>query len=847
MKYLKYFICVFLWIAAASVLAGEMQPYAFPFMGRWNPSENPMLLDDYGLQDIQNLRKSGKHFKGVKGHSKINTTALSLSYVVNGFHFRKDQPQESHVVAVAADSLSSPTAESVYEITAAVPSAGNVAANAIITPAVLTNPVRFSSAPGGSMVMSYGGQTLIWGGNEMPCTAFITSSANVTTSGTSSIDYSEQLSNAANAVADDVTITTGSDYFLVGSKRPVQGVKFYVSSGNSSTSTMTAQEWTDSGWSSLTITHDYTSSGGKTLAQTGAVTFASTVSTSKQRYFYGLSLYWYQFHISAGSANLYYVTVDAPLQSIKNVWDGAEVNAAKFIIYNDSYYHDYTVEAGDNDDNTYAKPNCNDMSSEYMIVGFTSPQQGFSARFVDDYINDSDVTLTVYYWNGTAWTAVSNLKDKTYSNSSSFNNSGTIIFSPAGSAEKTRAYQTDDNQMYYYKFVWSGGLDADNRMSEFRGIPATKVIPPYEFSQIFQNRLWLFNEYNANPNKAVYSAYNTPDVWNGTDSGELYFGDSTKIIAAASIYNVFSSAGGIEQLIVAKKNETYRVTGTKPADWSVQKVSSNVGCVAPLTMVSADAVAVDNVKRQVAIWVSDKGVYMSDGASVTSISDDIRCYFDSNDARYIPLSMQSKSFAWYDPSTRSYKLLIASGSGATYLNTELEYSLQYNEWTKIYREDASGATPLQSGWQVFDTGGNGYTYGGAKNGYIYRLENTNSWDGTSITQYLQTKDILLDQASPLLRKSTIEYIQLAYRKKQTGEITIRHFGDGAETYDGVDGQAGPSNITAAEALGYAYNTQSVQLGPFLYHSFKFQAATNIEDGLELTGMAFYHEPYTAIR
>jgi hypothetical protein len=209
--------------------------------------------------------------------------------------------------------------------------------------------------------------------------------------------------------------------------------------------------------------------------------------------------------------------------------------------------------------------------------------------------------------------------------------------------------------------------------------------------------------------------------------------------------------------------------------------------------------------------------------------------------------MQSKSVAWYDPSVKSYKLLIASGSSAAYLNTELEYSLQYQEWTKIYREDASGANPLQSGWQVYDTSGLGYTYGGAKNGFVYRLENTNSWGGTGITQYLQTKDILLDQAAPLLRKSTIDYIQLAYKKNQTGPITVRHFGDGVETYDGVEGQAGPANITAAEALGYPYNTQSVQLGPYLYHSFKFQATTNIEDGLELTGMAFYHEPYTAIR
>jgi hypothetical protein len=112
---------------------------------------------------------------------------------------------------------------------------------------------------------------------------------------------------------------------------------------------------------------------------------------------------------------------------------------------------------------------------------------------------------------------------------------------------------------------------------------------------------------------------------------------------------------------------------------------------------------------------------------------------------------------------------------------------------------------------------------------------------------LQTKNILPDPQAPLLRKSTIQYLQLAYLPKQTGQITIQHFGDGMATADQVNGQSGPANISASDALGAGYNTQSVLLGPNLYHSFLFQAATNIGNGLELTGFSFYYEPYTAIR
>jgi hypothetical protein len=418
-------------------------------------------------------------------------------------------------------------------------------------------------------------------------------------------------------------------------------------------------------------------------------------------------------------------------------------------------------------------------------------------------------------------------------------------------------FQTKVNQegpYYWYRIYWSAGLwSADGGpvdIDYIAGIPTQVQLHPYRFGAMWQNRLWMFNDQIQYANSAIYTALNTSNVFNGTDSGTLQFGDQTPVMAATSIYNMYFMYNGLEQLIVAKENETYRVSGSAPSNWVVQRISANVGCVAPLTMVSADVTAVDNARKQVAIWVGDKGVYVSDGATVLPISDDIRCYFNPDDVRYIPTAMRSKSVGWYDPSIKSYKLLIASGAGATTLNTELEYSLQYQEWTKINRQIGGGgaaSNPLQAGWQVYDTSGISYTYGGDANGFIYQLENTNRWDGTNITSYLQTKNILPDPQAPLLRKSTIQYLQLAYLPKQTGQITIQHFGDGMATADQVNGQSGPANISASDALGAGYNTQSVLLGPNLYHSFLFQAATNIGNGLELTGFSFYYEPYTAIR
>jgi hypothetical protein len=208
--------------------------------------------------------------------------------------------------------------------------------------------------------------------------------------------------------------------------------------------------------------------------------------------------------------------------------------------------------------------------------------------------------------------------------------------------------------------------------------------------------------------------------------------------------------------------------------------------------------------------------------------------------------MQSKSVGWYDTKTRSYKLLIASGSSATYLNTELEYSLLHKEWTKIYRENASGANPLQCGFGVWDTNGLGYTYGGDTGGYVYRLENGNSWNSVAdITSYLHTKELILDNELPLFRKSTVKYLRTLYKQKAVGNITIYHYGDQSLTTSGTNGQAGPAVITNAGTT--YYNTQSTNLGQFLYHSFKFSATTDIADGLELEGFGVYFEPSTTMR
>lgn len=854
-------------VLAGAAVAQTLSPYAFPFIGRWNPSENPLLLDDYGLQDIQNLRKEGKHFKGVSGHTAINTVYVSgasntYPWTLNGFHFRKDQPQESHVLVMAAEYFNtsgvyladgSVIADGSHRAASflvtllqdetVIPGAGDFSATTLYTPLTFDELWQFNTAPSGNVIISNGGEVLIWGGNEIEATSFITSSATVAYTLTNANDYSDILNNTSQATDQVATLTAaGSGTFLIGSKRLLQGVKLYVSSGNASASTLTGKEWTGAAWTALTLT-DGTIVGTKTLAQTGAVTWTYT-GNAKPRYINGLSLYWYQFNFNAGSTTLYYVTVDAPVQPIRNIWDGVEWYASKVLKYDGTTYKDYTDNVADGSLSTYA-----DISSlnttHALYLGFLEPQQALTLTFNPGKENTTATVLALKYWNGTTWTAAPASNDGTAVGGVSLSKGGVITWQSPGYGVDIKRTISDEFPLYYYQLTFSVQLDAEVQIGEITGATFPPVIPPYKFSKTFQNRVFLFNERHGSVNKAIYSVDNSPDIWNGSDSGEIIFGDRTGITAAGVVYNVFTDTA-TEQLLVTKKNETWRLSGDTTSNWTLKKISSNIGCIAPLSMVSAElADTATDQKKTVAIWVSDRGPVMSAGASVIPIYDDIKCYWDPNDSRYISTDMQTRSVAWYDTRTRSYKLLIGSGASATYLNTELEYSLIYKEWTKIYRENGSGANPLQSGWPVWDTNGVGYAYGGGMDGFVYRLENGNTWNGTPISSYIHTKDLILDNELPLFRKSTVKYLRTTYKQKAVGDITISHYGDRSLTVSGTGGQSGPAVITTASTTWY--NSQSANLGQFLYHSFKFSASTNVADGLELTGMGVYFSPENVFR
>jgi hypothetical protein len=83
MKKIIFYTIFFLLIC--SIAYAQLKPYAFPFIGKWQPAEDSLLIEEYGFQDIQNLRKDGKRLRGVSGHTKINTNPFFANYLYTDF------------------------------------------------------------------------------------------------------------------------------------------------------------------------------------------------------------------------------------------------------------------------------------------------------------------------------------------------------------------------------------------------------------------------------------------------------------------------------------------------------------------------------------------------------------------------------------------------------------------------------------------------------------------------------------------------------------------------------------------------------------------------------------------
>ena len=756
-KVLSFIFCLLIAVFVIAPAFGQDLPYQYlqyPFDGEWKPDADPAKIGPRSFKTLSNMRYVDGSIEGVLGYSKINTTTALSTYtkIRNGHQLITDWTTSSYVL-VQAENAALTASQVFYNITA-IPDQGDFVGTALHTDATGAGLGRFATAPGGNVAYANGVESYVWAGTETRISGLFTVDDDGFDGAENPVDQTEAASNSLSSSGNyfDLNVAAGQKAFVTFSTRPLKAVKLYVKTSNGSASTFTVKYW-NGAWTAVAGGSDGTRPGTIALAQTGTYSFTSTVADAKPYHYQGLYLYAYYFELSAGTASIYHVSVDAPWQAMVDVWDGVPRQPIAFQFSFGGEFEDYTLEVNESSDiNTPIGAELDGcLATDYVVVMFDERQAAIRFEMLARYIQKNAATPTIYYWNGSAYATVGTVTDKTQNPAGdSLGQTGLMSWNPPA---KTLEHKTTvfGKTGYAYKIMWSAtltGVHADATrellVDRVTGVPAQNTIPPYSFFSSYKNRL-LGVGYSAGKegNRADYTMTDAPDVWNGAESSmqgsqSLYFGSSsTPIVAGAELFNRYGS--NLYVIWVAlKKTETYILSGDGPENFQIFPISKNIGTPAPLTVASVEVAfeLAKDVERNGVIWVSYAGPYMFDGAVLKPL-EGIGNYFNPKNAECVNFEAIENARGWYDPTYKEYNLLLPSGASQTTNNVWLVYDLVRKRW---FQKDTGQAERVQCAWQVEDTDGTKYIYAGIDTGYVMRLENGTSWAGTGITQKVRTGD-----------------------------------------------------------------------------------------------------------
>lgn len=738
----------------------ENQEHFFPFSdGTWMPGFDPAQIGAKNFRELLNMRYKPRGVEGVRGYSKINTTALS-SYpkIRSGVQLLAPGRTVDSYVLVQAEN-SGETASVVYENRTDIPDQGDFQGTALHTDATGAGLGRFSKAPGQNVTYANGVENCIYGGDEMECAAFmtITYAAGPPVVISEKRDRTQEISNTLQTAGNYVSIGAATQPdFIVFSTRPLSGVKFYVLTANTVASSMSCAYWNGTAWTAVGSASDGTVSGGKSLNISGWYTFTSTDGLAEPMMLDEFYLYAYHFTLSGGNADVYHLTVKAPWQTVKDVWDGVYREPIQFQRSYFGTYEDYTMAVlVPSYTSTGALPTggvldgLNPATSDHVIVMFEERQAAIRFEIPPLYGNTNASVASISYYTGATWMACSNFVDTTIVLGKTLAQTGSMSWTPPAITAEKPIYLFGVRGYAYYLAVTvaltgTHGGNCEMVVDRCYGIPAPrKDIKPFTFPSKFGGRaLWCGYKAGGEGNRVDYCATESPEVNNGEDaSGDgdrsLYIGGAEDLTSGAELYNRFgSNVHGM--WLGLKRGETYVLTGTGPDDYRVYTVSLNIGNPAPLTLVTAEAGidAAPGVGRNTAIWLSYIGPVMFDGATIVPIPG-LEPFFDSRNGCCINWDAIGKSVGWYDSLHHEYNLIFPSGSGDTDCNVWFCWDIVRKKW---FEKHTFYTHMPQAAFQVEDEFGRQYTYAGIDAGYMMRLENGTSWDGAAIVQRMVVGD-----------------------------------------------------------------------------------------------------------
>lgn len=797
-----------------------------PFDGAWLPNIDSSLIGSRNYKTLQNLRYTDTGIEGVNGYTKINTSTIDSVYYkpYSGFQYKKKWPDEDHIFLQCYNS--SMQTSRVYQNIGEVPNQSNFVSTPIIEDEVYSvatgataqftrfsdthqtrfsdtletrwadtavtstltytsYPGRFSPAPRDQVAYSNSQKSYIWAGDETNAGIVILASTGVTHAVSGPREYTNELANTYTD-ANNIMPLSGSGgtvYWIVGFPRALSGLSVYVKTANSSA----AQSVEVAYYSGVTWIDLDETDGTNGLTQSGQITFSSTVDIAKPKFLVNSLLYWYQVQCVVGTAEIYHLTVNAPWQEIRDIWDGVPRTCISFQVKKaeGEPYDDYTLDVAEESSELYpigAKVGNITGPDNHFIAIFEDRLQAIQIKMLTGNTESILSGMTVYYSGGSDFQIASSLFDGTQQGTTPFAKTGVITWNPPDlSSEKKQ--EMFGVYGYVYKIAWEGTLGGTGSIEDaviidvVYGIPAPLSVKNFKFPVFYKNRLLLAGYLKGNEAHRVdFCAANAPDVWNGTDSSNdglqsLYFGNGGELTCGIELYNRLGS-NIYSNLLMFEDSKMYALSGKVPTgtdSFNIDTVSNNVGCPAPRTLSVVEVgyeMFQDELRRNLAVWLSAQGPMQFD-LSVLQPIKGVENYFNQNHADYVGAEAIANAFAWFDPNFSEWNLVVG--------DQWLVYNFTKRKW---YSKNVGSAESPRCAFPVRDDYGSTYIYAGIDTGYMMRLENGYTWDGTAITQSIETGNFI--PSDHAWHEGTLRRLKFAYKVlSEAATLQVTLYADGA--------------------------------------------------------------------
>ena len=675
------------------------------------------ILPNGTFSMIKNMR--GQHqftqsegFKQRKGQRVLHDTADSTNKGVSVYQFNKSKVTDDHFLALFSDgdildadnappgiATSAVFGDQVYDGTTSPipPSWGNIDDTLVFSAGVDQHQIY---AGAGTYVEKF----IIFKGSGAPPT--------VPTIGE---DFSVEINDGQSstvAVLDSLGLFSNNECIFICTPVPVNVLTWTIPKPNGTVSTATLYyKKNDNTWEDTSMTDTTKTGGNITLATTGGAMTWTIPTDEQSSYMYGRSGFWYQLRLTVSALDsqveVSAVTYSAPFQDLRNIWDGVPVDAVEVQVEGATQYYRYAA----------GSVNLDALGSgKKIVVASADPIEGI---YIDpgNTPNATGTAITsLKYWDGNSFEVVGTITDGTGGMSSP----GWITF-PRKTAYKHQ-FGTSTFYAYWYEIIWDSAISADTVVS-------VRTMPYFDMGNFGKvgmcNAVWkgrLIVSFDILPEYIYISAEGRPMVFNGLDFKIKEVGDgrSNKIVSMKKYYNelaIWQEEEGVDGGCLTL------MLGNSPTAIGKLLLSTKFGSFNSKSTVVVDGIATTaetktNPKTRM-YFLSNRGFCMSDGQSVTIISDDIQNYFDPQQIECIRTGYENEHWVGYDSAENVIRMGIVSGDTATLPNIFPVYDIVDDAW---YFDDPeqglSCMTEVQAGTgdvAIIQVGG------GIDDGFIYQL------------------------------------------------------------------------------------------------------------------------------